>query len=67
MIQKGGIKLQYVYGMKLRGFSVGCQPMAGLVERVEDTSDTYYDILIYNRLLTEKEISDYELVYLGKI
>jgi hypothetical protein len=59
--------MQYAYGMKLRGFSIGCQPKEGLIERIDDTSDTFYDILIYGRKLSDKEISDYELVYLGKL
>ena len=57
---------RYKYGMRLRGFSIGCQPMNGLIERIDDTSHKYYDILIYDRLLTAKEIEDYELDYLGK-
>ena len=59
--------MKYAYGMKLRGFSIGCQPKDGFLERIDDTSGTFYDILIYNRNLSEKEINDYELVYLGKI
>lgn len=53
--------MKYTYGMRLRGFSPGCQPMNGLVERRDDTTGKYYDILEYNRKLTEKEIRDYEL------
>lgn len=49
------------YGMRLRGFSIGCQPMEGLIERQDDATGKYYDILIYNRQLTEKELQDYEL------
>lgn len=51
----------YKYGMRLRGFSIGCQPKDGFVERQDDPSGRYYDILVYNRKLTEKELSDYEL------
>lgn len=53
--------MKYTYGMRLRGFSPGCQPMNGLVERRDDATGKYYDILEYNRKLTEKEIKDYEL------
>jgi len=49
------------YGMRLRGFSIGCQPKEGLIERQDDPTGKYYDILIYNRQLTEKELQDYEL------
>lgn len=51
----------YKYGMRLRGFSVGCQPMNGFVERQDDPSGKYWDVLVYNRKLTDKEIADYEL------
>lgn len=59
--------MQYAYGMRARGFSIGCQPKADFIERIDDTSGTFYDILIYSRKLSYKEVSDYELVYLGKI
>lgn len=58
--------MQYRYGMRLRGFSIGCQPMKGLDHREDDTSGKYHDILVYNRPLTDKEISDYELDYIEK-
>ncbi len=57
--------MEYRYGMRLRGFSPGCQPMNGLLRREygEDygTMKWYYDILVYNRPLTDKELRDYEL------
>ncbi|MBQ6800124.1 MAG: hypothetical protein IJP08_03330 [Bacteroidaceae bacterium] len=52
---------QYRYGMRLRGFSIGCQPMDGFVERQDDTTGKYHDILVYDRKLTEKELEEYEL------
>lgn len=55
----------YTYGMRLRGFSIGCQPMQGFIERQDDTTGRYHDILTYDRKLTEKEVQDYELDYLG--
>ena len=51
--------------MRLRGFSIGCQPRQGFVERVDDASGRYYDILIYSRELTQEELVEYELDYLG--
>ena len=51
----------YTYGMRLRGFSPGCQPMAGLVERRDDPKRKYHDLLLYDRELSEKEMRDYEL------
>ena len=55
----------YKYGMRLRGFSLGCQPMQGFIERVDDKSGRYYDLLLYNRELSQEEIKNYELDYLG--
>lgn len=54
----------YVYGMRLRGFSPGCQPMHGLMERRDDPKGDYHDLLLYDRQLTEKEMRDYELDYI---
>ena len=51
----------YVYGMRLRGFSLGCQPMQGLIERQDDPTGKYHDLLVYERKLTDKELADYEL------
>lgn len=59
--------MRYKYGMRLRGFSPGCQPMEGLIERRDDIINRgYHDILIYDRKLTDKEVADYELDYLGE-
>ena len=51
--------MEYRYGMRLRGFSPGCQPRG--VVRVEDGGKKYHDILVYNRPLTVFELEDYEL------
>ena len=58
--------MRYKYGMRLRGFSIGCQPMDGFVERLDDPSNRYHDILVYDRPLTEKEVADYELDFIGE-
>lgn len=55
------------YGMRLRGFSIGCQPKDGFYERIDDHTGRYYDILVYDRMLTGQEVADYELTYLGKV
>lgn len=55
----------YVYGMRSRGFSPACQPMDGLVERRDSTDKKYYDLLVYDKPLSEKEIETYQLDYLG--
>ena len=58
--------------MRLRGFSMGCQPMNGLIECVEqgikdyfDKENEYHDILCYDRQLTDAEMYEYELDYIG--
>lgn len=58
---------QYKYGMRMRGYSPGCQPMRGLDDITDDPNDRYYDILVYDRELSAKEISDYELDALGEM
>lgn len=57
--------MTYTYGMRLRGFSLGCQPMNGFIRRENDPSGRYHDLLVYDRELTEKELNDYELDYIG--
>lgn len=51
----------YLYGMRARGFSPMCQPMYGFVERQDSNRDEYYDVLVYNRELSDEEIAEYEL------
>ena len=55
----------HLYGMRLRGYSPGCQPKRGLVEAICDRSDRYWDILTYDRKLSDQEVDEYELDYLG--
>ena len=61
--------MEYIYGMRLRGFSIGCQPMDGFIRREDDNGKykrNYHDILVYNRLLTDEEEKSYELDFLGE-
>ena len=58
--------MRFLYGMRLRGFSPGCQPMNGLVDVDYDESGRFYDILIYDRQLTDQELRDYELTEVGE-
>ena len=55
----------HVYGMRQRGFSLGCQPKEGLIERRDDPQGRYWDILAYNRKLSFKEERNYDLDYIG--
>lgn len=52
---------EYKYGMRLRSFSIGAQPKRGLIRREDSTDKRWYDVLIYDRPLTEQELTDYEL------
>ena len=55
----------YKYGMRLRGFAPMGQPMSGLIS-AQDGDREYYSYLYYERKLTDKEIKEYELDYLGE-
>jgi len=57
----------YKYGMRLRGYAPLCQPMNGLVNREDDPTGKYHDVLVYDRQLTEQELREYELDYLGEV
>lgn len=57
----------YKYGMRLRGFSPGCQPKEGLVECSDERIGRYHDVLLYSRKLSEKELNDYELDFIEEI
>ena len=48
----------YWYEMKQRPIGIGCQPK-GMVEFNEDKGN--WGIVAYDRELTEKELSDYEI------
>lgn len=62
---------KYFYGMRLRGFSPGCQPKEGLVGLASEDeikrfrAEKFHDVIVYNRELTEKELHDYELDWVG--
>ena len=59
----------YKYGMRLRGFSIGCQPMKNFWERQDDDGShdrRYHDILVYTEKLGEQDLRNYELDYLGE-
>ena len=51
--------MEFKYGMRLRGFSLGCQPMNGFLRREDSTK--YHDVLVYDRQLTEQEVYAYDL------
>jgi hypothetical protein len=57
----------YKYGMRLREAAPGAQPKKGLCEIQDDPSGIYWNILIYDRPLTDQEKEDYELDFLSII
>lgn len=55
---------KYIYGMRLRGCSIGAQPDG--FEIIENTiEDKYYDLLAYDRVLADEELKEYEIDYIG--
>lgn len=58
--------MAYRYGMRLRGFSIGCQPKDGFLDREDDSTGKYYDILLYDRQLTDREVEAYELDFIER-
>jgi hypothetical protein len=60
---KGGIFMQYVYGVSQKG-TVACE---GISERVPDLTKTFVDLIVTKKRLSESEEKDNDLTYLGKI
>lgn len=59
-------KILYTYGMRLRGYSIGCQPREGFVAADDDVLQEYHNILYYDRKLSDEDCKNYDLDYLGK-
>lgn len=66
LIELGIVALpqNYLYGMRLRGFAPMCQPKKGFIECREGVG-RYHNIIVYNRILSNKEMREYELDFLG--
>ena len=56
----------HVYGMRNHGYSPGAQPEEGFAGVEADPLDEYWNILVYNRRLEDKECKDYDLDRLGQ-
>ena len=65
-----------VYGMRLRPADISCQPTEGYLGRLNadeinflrgDEISRYYDIISYNRKLSEDEVKHFALDYLGAL
>jgi hypothetical protein len=69
-----GATVKYLYGMRLRGCSTSAQPDEGFIcrEDVDNLGDfkdwilrDYWDVISYNRVLSERERQHFSLDYLG--
>lgn len=60
--------MKYVYGMRLRGFSLGCQP-SGVIEWEDSNKSVtgFYSFITYDRKLTDEEIQKYDLSFIKTI
>ena len=61
-----GDTMKYLYGMRLRGVAPGAQPK-GIVEFYPPSVQykQYWNVIVYDRQLTDKEVQNYDLDYLG--
>ena len=59
----------YFYGMRLRGFSIGTYPIDGFLrcehmsmfkDKYNIDTSKYYDVLVYDKELSEQDLLDYE-------
>lgn len=58
----------YKYGMKERGYSIGCQP-SGVIdcENFSNKSNGYWSYIYYKEKLNDEQVRRYELDYLGEV
>ena len=57
------------YGMKKHGYGHGNQPLTGfyVVDRNFEIFRKYFDIIVYQRKLTETECHHFDLDFLGEV
>lgn len=69
-------RIEYYYGMRLRGFSPMAQPSYGYLRCLSEEEAwnfkredgrRYHDVLVYFRPLSMKEMEDYEMDYLQEV
>lgn len=66
--ERRGVEMtKHFYGMRLRPCGLGCQPKD--YEHVVEFAikGKYYDLIAYTRKLTDEEVSNFELDYLGTV
>lgn len=59
--------MQYAYGVLAKNESGIICPADGLLERLGDPTDSFWEIVIYNRQLGKEAEKKYGLVYLGVV
>lgn len=56
----------YKYGMRLRGYSIGCQPSGCIKhEDFENKENGYWSYIYYEFALKEEQMKMYDLDFLG--
>lgn len=58
--------MRYVYGMRNGYYGEGKQPENGLLDYFVDETETFFDILIYERELSPYELWRYDLEFMAK-
>lgn len=56
----------FVYGIKLKAFSIMHLPSYGLIKVEDDVAGKYTNILYYAFPLNDHEQNSFEMVYLGE-
>lgn len=57
--------MAYLYGLRARPPFLGCVPR-GFVKYEKEHSDFLFGAIYYPEKLTDKQVYDYELVYIGQ-
>ncbi len=55
---------RFWYGMIKRICPIECLPIQGLIERIDDETGEYFDIMVYDHLLPAEEATRNELLFI---
>ena len=58
--------VKWLYGMLERPFGIGCQPKEGLIGVEPIIGRGCYDVISYDRSLTQEEKDHYNLVFIER-
>lgn len=59
--------MKYAYGVKAKNENGILCPADGLVERLDDPTDSFWEILLYDKRLDLELETKYQLEYLGDV